>query len=100
METEHGSVKHRGKHRALLQHGPPPPPPSLDTSSLLWSTAAHLPRSSPTQGRGGRSLEAPTERLPSREQMGAGMGVETHSGGKLGPVAMSPTPDGAASPLI
>lgn len=57
-------------------------------------------RSSPTQGRGGRSLEAPPERLPSREQMWAGMGMETHNGGKLGPIAMFPTPDGAASPLI
>lgn len=99
METEHGSVKHRGKHRALLQHGPPPPPPSLDTSSLLWSTAARLPRSSLTEGGGG-SLEASTEYLPSGEQMWAGMGMEKRNGGKRGSVATSPTPDGAAIPQI
>lgn len=58
METEHGSVKHRGKHRSLLQHGPPPPPPPLD-SSLLWITAPARPTSPSlnAQGEGGGNPE-------------------------------------------
>lgn len=57
METEHGSVKHRGKHRALLQHGPPRRTP------LLCSGAPHPPPPDPPlpgqphHGRGSRGGE-------------------------------------------
>lgn len=97
METEHGSVKHRGKHRALLQHGPPPPPPPLDTSPLLWSTAAHhlpdppLPVST-HQGQEGRSLK--------RMQIQCEMGLEKHHGAQLRSVSTSLSQNGVTLPQI
>lgn len=48
METEHGSVKHRGKHRVLLQHG------RRRWTPLLCSGAPQPTACQPPQGRGGR----------------------------------------------
>lgn len=48
METEHGSVKHRGKHRVLLQHG------RRRWTPLLCSGAPQPTACQPPRGRGGR----------------------------------------------
>lgn len=49
METEHGSVKHRGKHRVLLQHGR-----RRRWTPLLCSGAPQPTACQPPRGRGGR----------------------------------------------
>lgn len=94
METEHGSVKHRGKHRALLQHGPPPPPPP-DTSSLLWSTAAHPSWPGP-RGQGWGS-EAPAEHLPAQGADMSWRGYGEARWCERGSLPTPPAPKGAAT---
>lgn len=92
METEHGSVKHRGKLRALLQHGPP----HRTAGHLSALDTAAAARPSGSLGRGGSPHFA--ECLPSRERYGP-KGAEEHPKARLRGVSTA-TPNGVATPQI
>lgn len=92
METEHGSVKHRGKHRVLLQHG------RRRWTPLLCSGAPQPTACQPPRGRGGRLGGGSRSACPSKEQTGAGAGADGRTGAQPRSAPAPPASGRAALP--